>query len=156
MLNTRFFDEFDELRRSFDRLFENAGWQPSTRASTNREDWYFAPAVETGWTDDYLNLRFVLPAVHEKDVDVTVQGNQLIIRGERRAPEGFGKEGSAYYRLPYGKFERAVDLPNGLNTDKLQAHLHDGVLDVRIPIAETMKPKKIQIESGAPAKAIAA
>lgn len=79
-----------------------------------------------------------------------------MVHGERKAPQGFGNEGYTYQRLPYGKFERAVDLPNGLNTDKLEAYLHDGVLDVRIPIEEAMKPRKIEITFGATPKAIAA
>jgi len=154
MLNPRIFDEFDEFRRSFDRLFENFSQYPRTQ-SGNGSDWYFTPPVETGWTEEQLNLRFVLPAVADNDVEVTVQGNQLIVRGERRAPQGFGKPEATYHRLPYGKFERALDLPNGLNTDGLQASLHDGVLDIRIPIAEAMKPKKIEIKAGEGAKAIA-
>lgn len=154
MLNTRIFDELEDFRRSFDRLFENASW-PAQRPKGGQE-WYFAPAVESGWSDDYLNLRVVLPAVDEKDLDVSVQGNQLTISGERKAPEGFGKEGYTYHRLPYGKFQRTIDLPNGLNTEKLQAHLHDGVLDVRVPVAEAMKPRKVSISPTTDAKAIAA
>lgn len=156
MLNTRFFDQFDEFRRSFDRLFENSTWSAPRENGAGATDWAFTPVVETGWNDNHVNLRFVLPAVSEKDIEVTVQGNQLAVRGERKAPEGFGNEGYAYHRLPYGRFERAVDLPNGLNTGKLQAHLHDGVLDIQIPVYEDMKPKKVQITAGKEPAAIAA
>jgi HSP20 family protein len=102
---------------------------------------------ESGWTDDYLNLRFVVPGVSEGHVEITMQGNQLVISGERPTPENFSKNGGSFYRLPYGKFERKVDLPNGLDTDHIEAHLHHGLLDIRIPIAETMKPKRIEIQS---------
>lgn len=154
MLNTRIFDELEDFRRSFDRLFENVSW-PVQRTKGEGE-WYFAPAVESGWTDDFLNLRVVLPAVSEKDLEVSVQGNQLTVRGERKSPEGFGREGQIHQRLPYGKFERTIDLPNGLNAEKLQAHLHDGVLDIRVPVAEAMKPRKISITPTTDTKAIAA
>jgi len=112
--------------------------------------------VETGWTDDYLNLRFVVPGIRNEDLEVTVQGHQLVLRGERKAPEGFGKEGSVFYRLPYGRFERVVELPHNVDSGKLDAYLHDGVLDVLIPIAEGAKPKKIEITAGKEPKAIAA
>ena len=70
----------------------------------------------------------------EKDLNVTVQGNQLYIPGER-----------------------VLDLPAGLDVEKLEAHLHDGLLDVRIPLASAMKPKQIRISTpGETAKQIAA
>ena len=103
--------------------------------------------MESGWTDDHLNLRVVVPGVAERDLKVTVQGNQLYLQGERKAPENFGKEGYVWNAIPYGKFERVLDLPAGLDLDKLQAHLHEGFLDIRIPLASAMKPKQISIST---------
>src|SRR5579885_2335614 len=153
----RTYDDWTDLRRTFDQLFESFFSTSPRRASGQpaAADWAFTPAVETGWTDDYLNLRVVLPGVTEKDVKVTVQGNQLYISGERKPPENFGKEGYIWSQLPYGKFERVLDLPAVLDLDKLQAQLHDGVLDIRIPVASAMKPKQIQITAAEP-KEIAA
>ena len=155
MLNSTIFDEFNALRRELNRVFDGS-------EATNSDDergWVSAPAVESGWTEDHLNLRFVLPGVPEDKVDMTLQGNTLVIRGERPAPENFAHKGQAFYRLPYGKLERKVDLPNGLSTDKIEATMHHGVLDLRIPIAEAMKPKRIEIQasdSGKRPKTIAA
>jgi HSP20 family protein len=134
--------ELNDFRRSFDQVFDNF--------ST------FSPAVETGWTDDHLNLRVILPGVTQKDLKVSVQANQLLIEGERKAPENFGKEGNVYQQIAYGKFQRVLDLPNGLDTERLQAHLYDGVLDIRIPMAQAVKPKQIPISTGETSKSIAA
>lgn len=158
MLNPIFANDIrqtlDSFRRSFDQLFDSfAGF--GRRTSEDGSEWAFSPVVESGWTDDYLNLRVVIPGVTQNDLKVTVQGNTLMIRGERKAPEGFGKEGYVYHQIPYGKFERAIDLPNGLDLDKLNCHLHDGVLDVHIPLSVAMKPKHIPISTGE-RKAIAA
>jgi HSP20 family protein len=155
MFARSFWDEFADFRRSFDQLFDQF-YSTSRRNSTGeRSDWTFAPAVETGWSDDHLNLRVVLPGVSEKDLNVRVQGNQLVISGERPAPENFGKE--VYQLISYGKFERTLDLPNGLDLEKMQAYLHDGVLDIRVPLAQAMKPRQIQIHNTAqPTKSIAA
>lgn len=139
MLSRTFFDEFFES-------FWNAA--PARSARSARE-WSFLPPVESGWTEEHLNLRLVIPGVSEKDVTVTVQGNQLYVQGERKAPEGFGKEGYVWNAIPYGKFERVLELPTGLNVEKLEAHLHDGLLDIRIPLASTMKPKQIPISIAA-------
>jgi len=152
-MNTRFFDEFDSFRRSVEQLLQNGAWDHRAAAPYPRS---FAPAVEIGWTDDHLNLRFILPAVAQEDLDVYIQGNQLVLKGDRRMPNGFGQQEKSFYRLPYGEFERTFDLPNGLDLDLMEAKLHHGVLDVQIPIAASMKPKRIDITSDEPAGALTA
>jgi HSP20 family protein len=92
--------------------------------------------------------------VLDKDVHVNVQGNQLVIEGDRRRPEEFS--GNAWTQLNYGKFYTAVNLPSGLDLDKISCRLHEGVLDIRIPVAEAMKPRQIRIDSGEERRAISA
>lgn len=147
---------FNEFRRSIDRLFEEFYGSNRLTSSEGSAEWTFSPTVETGWTNDYLNLRVIIPGVTEEDLKVTVQGNQLVIEGTRPVPEGFATNGQAYTRIPYGKFYRALDLPNGLELEKVSCHLHDGVLDIRIPVASAMRPRQIPIQAGEPRKAIAA
>jgi HSP20 family protein len=108
--------------------------------------------VESGWTDNHLNLRAILPGVSEKDVQVTVQNNQLVIEGERKTPEGFEK--NAWTQLAYGKFHAALTLPSGLDVDHVQCQLRNGILDIQMPILEASKPKQIQIRVGEERKAI--
>src|ERR1051326_1910818 len=115
------FDDLADFRRSFDQVFDSF-YANTRRTSSNPGEWSFAPAVATGWTDDYLNMRVVIPGVAQNDLKLTIQGNELVIQGERHAPKDFGKEGMVYNQLPYGKFERKLELPAGLETDKLQAH----------------------------------
>jgi HSP20 family protein len=87
-------------------------------------------------------------------VKVSVQNNQLVIEGERKPPEGFKQ--NAYTQLAYGKFYAAVTLPNGLDLDKLSARMHDGVLDIQIPISEQMNPRQVQVQSGEARRSICA
>ncbi len=144
----------DHFRRSVDQLFENFfSFAPRT---VEAAEWTFSPAVESYWTDDNLKLRVVLPGVDEKDVKVTLQGNQLVIEGERKAPEGMSTSRYTSVWLPYGRFYRTVDLPNGLDLDKLSCRLNSGILEVTIPVAEAMKPRRIQITAGEERKAISA
>ena len=77
-----------------------------------------------------------------------------MISGERKAPEGFRK--NAFTQLVYGKFTTSVALPNGLNLDQVKCELHDGVLDISIPVAEAMKPRQIPIAAGSAQKALGA
>ena len=90
----------------------------------------------------------------DKDLRVNLQGNRLVIEGERKAPENWTT--AAHTSLAYGKFYATLTLPQGLNLDKLSCRLHDGLLDISIPVAEQMKPRQIQIESGSQTRAISA
>jgi HSP20 family protein len=83
-----------------------------------------------------------------------VQSNQLILEGERKAPEGWTS--GAYPQIAYGKFYTSVPLPQNLKVDQVNCRLHDGVLDIHVPVAEGMKPRQIPIESAKPQKTIAA
>lgn len=139
----------DHFRRSVDQLFENFYGYPLETGRTgliSGSQWMFAPAVESAWTDTHLRLRAILPGVAQNELKVSVQNNQLVIEGERKSPEGFDK--SNFTQLAYGKFHAAVTLPAGLDLDKLNARLHDGVLDISIPVAEQMKPRQVQIQTG--------
>jgi HSP20 family protein len=157
MFARTFWDELNDFRRSFDQNFENFYNNAARRGNgADRPEVTFTPVIESGWTDDHLNMRVVLPAVSQKDLKLSVQGNQLVIRGERRAPEHFAKEGGLNQQLLYGRFERVLDLPNGLDLEKMQAQLHDGVLDIRVPVAQAMKPRQIQISTGSEAKSVTA
>jgi HSP20 family protein len=147
---------FENFRRTFDRLFE-ANY-PAIRhfEAGNGTETFFTPAIETGWTKDDLNLRLIVPGVRRDNVEVTIQGNQLLIRGERKTPEYTEKESTFYSGLAYGRFERVVDLPNGLELNKMQVHLDDGILDIWIPKTAEMKPKRIQIGTGDSQRALVA
>ena len=144
----------DQFRRSVDQMFDNFYGQsiPSPSNAGGERSWTFSPVMESGWNDNYLNLRVVLPGVSEKDVRMTVQNNQLIIEGERKIPEGFEK--NAFTQLAYGQFHTALTLPSGLDLDHVNCRLNNGVLDIQVPIVEASKPKQIQIQTGEQRKAI--
>jgi HSP20 family protein len=158
MLNTLFANDvrqtLDSFRRSVDQMFENFyGYQAQPASSqTGERNWTFSPVLESAWNDRSLNLRAIVPGVPESDVRVSVQNNQLVIEGERKVPQGFEK--NAYTQLAYGKFSTAITLPTGLDTEHVHCWLHNGVLDIQIPISEAAKPKQIQIQTGPEQKAL--
>lgn len=161
MLNTLFANDvrqtLDQFRRSVDQMFENfygnQGAPSTAPAQSNDRNWSFSPVLESAWTDNLLNVRAILPGVSEKDVNVTVQNNQLLIEGERKLPESFANNKS-WTQLPYGRFYAAVTLPNGLDIDHVNCHLRNGILDIQIPLAEASRPRQIRIQTGDSQKAI--
>lgn len=158
MLSTLFSNDvrqtLDQFRRSVDQMFDNFYGQPlpAGAPASGERSWTFSPVVESGWNENYLNLRAILPGVPEKDVQVSVHNNQLIIEGERKAPEGFEK--NAFTQLAYGKFWTAVTLPAGLDLEHVNCRLWNGILDIQLPIMESSKPKQIQIQIEGSRKAI--
>jgi HSP20 family protein len=122
--------------------------------SVKGSQWTFSPAVETVWGETALNLRVIIPGVTQNDLKVSVQNNQLVVEGQRKQAEAFTK--NTYTQLAYGKFYIAVTLPSGLDLDKLNCRLHDGVLDIQIPVSEQMKPRQTQIQTGEGRKGITA
>jgi HSP20 family protein len=158
MLSTLFTNDvrqtLDQFRRSVDQMFENFYDQamPTGSTASGERTWTFSPVIESGWNDHYLNLRAILPGVGEKDVSVSVQNNQLVIEGERKAPEGFDK--NAFTQLAYGKFYTALTLPTGLDVDHVNCRLWNGILEIHVPISEASKPKQIQIQAGEDRKAL--
>lgn len=158
MLSTVFTNDIrqtlDQFRRSVDHLFDNFYGYPAERqpAPSERQEFQFSPALETAWDDSALRLRAILPGVRQDDVNVSLQGNQLVIAGQRKQPEAFGQ--NSFTHLTYGKFSTSVALPNGLDADKVRCEMRDGVLDIWIPVAESMKPRRIPIQVGGEQKAI--
>ena len=147
----------DHFRRSVDQLFntyQNAEGRGTGTSYQNNQEVVFSPVIESGWNDQELCVRAIVPGVVDKDLRVHLQGNRLVIEGERKAPENWTK--AAHTSLSYGKFYASLTLPQGLNLDKLTCRLHEGLLDISIPVAEQMKPRQIQVESSGQSKAISA
>ena len=147
----------DRFRSSVDELFDNFyGYrsQPSAATESRDRQSMFSPLIESGWTENSLNLRAILPGVPENDVRVSVQNNQLIIEGERKLPEGF--EQKSYRQLAYGQFYTAVTLPAGLDGEHIECNLHNGILDIRVPVADASKPRQIHIQTAGQQKSVTA
>jgi HSP20 family protein len=149
----------DHFRRTVDQLFTDFYGSGSrltavNGSNQNGSEYTFSPVVESGWNENELLLRAIVPGVTQDNLKVSVQSNQLILEGERKAPEGW--TAGSYPQIAYGKFYASVPFPQNLKVDQVNCRLHDGVLDIHIPVAEEMKPRQIPIEAAKSQKAIAA
>jgi len=91
-----------------------------------------------------------LPGIDPKDVNISVTGNLLTIKGERRSVVDEKKEGYLFHETSFGRFERSLTLPDGVDTSKIHASCSNGVLELTMPAKTGTLPKKvtIEIESG--------
>jgi HSP20 family protein len=99
-------------------------------------------------TENSLVIRMDLPEVSPDDVDVSVQENVLLINGSRRFPYDPEKVRFVRRGTFYGDFTQRVALGKGLNVDAISARYEGGVLELTIPYAEEVQPRKIAIEVG--------
>ena len=122
----------------FDELFG----RPFTRSAA------FVPHADVTVSESDAVLTFDLPGVAPDDVEVEVLGGSLVIRGERRRPDiGEGTTWTHSERA-FGRFERRIKLPEGVDADAITASFEHGVLSLIVPKPERMKPKTIAIGGG--------
>ena len=102
----------------------------------------FTPPVDVHETEDEYLVEIDVPGVRSEDVNVELNDNVLSISGARVADE----TGAAQLvERPYGTFARTLSLPQGVDSDSIEAGYQDGVLVLRIPKPAEQKPKKITI-----------
>jgi HSP20 family protein len=134
------------LRREIDRLFEDT----FGRGQLGRSEW--APAVNIHETEEELTFAVELPGVKLEDIAVSAINGVLTIEGERTEDLKEG-EGARYHLVErnYGSFMRRFQLPQGVDSEKIEADVEQGMLQVRVPKAALPQPKKIRITGGASA-----
>jgi len=111
-------------------------------------NWF--PPMEAFYDKNVLMLRAFIPGVVPKEVDISVTGNLLTIKGERKPDPMVPPEGYLFSEITYTKFERTLTLPEGLKIDKIHAKYLNGVLEITIPVTEAVLPKKVTIEEVVP------
>jgi HSP20 family protein len=136
------FRDLTDIQHEMNRLFDSFFGRPA--AATAERMWL--PLCEMYETKDDLTIAFELPGVREKDVNVSITGDVLTVKGERKWQKDLTEE--SYHRLEraYGKFERTVPLPVPVQADKVKATYRDGVLEIKLPKAEEIKPKQVKID----------
>ena len=110
-----------------------------------RPDAGWAPPVESMMRDGMFVVRADLPGIDPKAVELSVEGNMLMIRGQREDKHE-EKRGDRFYReVSYGAFARSVGLPPRIDPESIKATYKDGVLEVTIKVAEKPGARKIPI-----------
>jgi HSP20 family protein len=137
------FGEIRRLRRDIDDLWRR--FFGETALDPTVSEWM--PSVDVSETDEHFLVKAELPGLEAKDVDIDVSGDLLTIKGEKKTEEE-RKEESFYSRERFfGAFQRAIRLPAGVNTDKVDATFKNGVLSITLPKTEESKRKKIEVKT---------
>ena len=108
----------------------------------------FAPLVDCYEDADHLVLKVEIPGLNEKDLDVTLEGNVLTVRGERRLEDGEKKGSFTWMERPYGTFVRSFTLPDTVDPNTITANYTNGVLEIALAKRAEAKPKQIPVMVG--------
>ena len=134
--------EMMTLREAMDRLFDDAFTRPLSMSGVS-----VTPAIDMYQTDDEVVVKATLPGLTADDIDITVTGETLTLRGEYKQET---EEKQATYHIREqrsGSFERSLMLPTDVKADKASANFENGILTIAMPIAEEVKPRSITIKT---------
>ena len=106
----------------------------------------YVPGVNCFIKEGNYIVQAEIPGIDPKDVDISIVGDRLTIRGERKSSREVKDEEYLLNELYYGAFERTTTLPEGVRTDNVHASYKNGVLEVILPKIEKVKPKQIKID----------
>jgi HSP20 family protein len=152
---------FDNFRQEIERLFDDFGI-PAWRSPFRRSGFDFAPfwnrelaspaagpAVDIAETEKTYEITAELPGMDEKNVEVKFSDGVLTIKGEKQEEKEEKKKDYYLTERSYGSFQRAFQVPDGVDTDKIEANFKNGVLAVTMPkSAEAQKTaKKITVKA---------
>ena len=135
---SRFSAEVDRVFHDvLDRFAEGASWEPRTRLAF--------PPVNLWEDEQSLYLEAEVPGCDVDDLEITVSGRMLTLKGERKAP--FASRAYQRQERGIGRFTRELELPFAIEDGSVQAQLSHGVLTVTLPKAAEARPRKIAVQS---------
>lgn len=134
--------ELDQLRREMDRLWERAIGPEYYRRRAG-----VFPLLNISEDQDHVYVRAELAGVQPGDIEITLEDNKLVLRGERKIPTEEKVVGYHRREREAGSFRRVVRLPERLDPAKVEAVCKDGILTVILTKPEEIKPKQITVKS---------
>jgi len=141
------FRELAAMQQGLDRIFSEtlprAFGRPLAEQEPGVRVW--APAVDIFETDKNVVLKVELAGVHPNDVEVRVENNTLYLKGQRKEDKEVKEPKYHQVERLFGSFERSFTLPQSLDSEKVAAEYHDGILTLTLPKKEEAKPKTIKI-----------
>ena len=139
------FRELTTIQDRMNRLFQDT-FTPS------REEGFasaaFLPPADVYEDENHVTLKLEIPGVDENDLDIRVENNTLVIKGERRFEEEEKKENFHRIERQYGNFVRSFNLPSSVDPNNIEADYDKGILTIRMTKRAEAKPKQIQIKPG--------
>ncbi len=140
------FRDLMTLREAMDRLFEESFVSPRTRLMMAAG--MVTVPIDMYQTDNEVVVEAAVPGVKPEDIDISVVGDTLTIKGESKTEHKVEEQNYFCQERRFGTFTRTMTLPVPVNPDQAQAKYENGILTLHLPKAEVAKPKQIKVKSG--------
>lgn len=136
--------ELATMRNLMDRVFDESfgGWPAQWPRSEA-----MSLALDVAEEGDTFTVKASVPGVKPEEIDVTLTDNVLTIKGETKEDQEIEQENYHLRERRYGSFMRSVTLPSPVDADKIEASYESGVLTLRLPKSESVKPKRIAVRA---------
>ena len=131
----------DEINRLFEDFWGGDVWGP---APLGHGKW--SPTLDVAETDQEVIVKADLPGIDPKDIEITVSGDVLTVRGEKKQESE--EEGKNFHRVErhYGSFARQVHLPTAVDAERIEAKASNGVLTITLPKRPEVQPRRIEVK----------
>lgn len=139
------FREMVSLRDAMDRLLNQSVVRPGQVLSGMRPDAIPLDVVDRG---EFFEVRASVPGVRPEDIEVTVQGERVTLRGETKGEEERTGDNWLMREHRYGTWQRSVTLPGDVSSDSAEAQMDNGILLLKLPKAQEARPRKISVGTG--------
>ncbi len=138
----------NDLQREIDRLFGRAfpSREDDERDASSRRQAVWAPRTDLVETEDAYQLRLDVPGMSKDDLKINYKDNQLTVSGERTSDRTDEDEEYVRVERSFGQFYRAFSLPQTVDAENISASYENGVLSIRVPKTEEVKPRQIEIK----------
>jgi HSP20 family protein len=130
------------MRRAMDRMLDDA----FARGTETRGTGAWLLPMDAYITDEAIVIQADVPGIRADELDITLEGDTLTIRGEIKRQEG-NKQQYILLERPTGKFERTLNINTPIDHDKVEAAFDNGVLTLTLPKAEAVKPRQITVKA---------
>jgi HSP20 family protein len=107
----------------------------------------WSPALDISETDEHVQVRLEVPGIDPEQIDISIDGNDLVITGEKKETMQKSEKGFFHKESRYGKFSRKVMLPEGIDGEKVNADYSNGVLAITLPKIPVAAPRKISVNA---------
>lgn len=104
------------------------------------------PPLDISETDENILVKVEAPGIEPKDIDISVSGDTLTIKGEKKLEKEEKGKNYHFVERSYGSFSRSVGLPTPVNSDQVKAEYKKGILEITLPKSEKSKAKKIPVK----------
>ncbi len=136
------FRDLESLQENVNRLFQESMTR-SPHEGPAVKTW--APPVDVISDEDKIVVKAEIPGMKKEDIEIGLTGDTLTIKGERKFEDEEKKECYVRSERAYGKFERSFTIGVPIEASEVKASYKDGVLEVTIPKAEEIRPKKVEV-----------